>query len=76
MPATADRPASIAAELERTRLQHRAGRIEAVVHQLRERARHHPAPHLLGRAIDGFDAELTSVRDRLAAVTDAAAGGG
>jgi len=76
MPAIADRRRSIAVELERARLEHRARRMEAVVHQLRERARHHPAPHLLGRAIDGFDAELTSVRDRLAADPDAAAGGG
>jgi hypothetical protein len=67
MPATADRPASIAAELERTRLQHRAGRLEAVVRELRKRTLHHPAPHLLGRAIDGFDAELRAVRKRLSA---------
>lgn len=66
MPATASRPGSIAAEPERARLEHRAGRLEAVVRELRKRAPNHPAPHLLGRAIDGFDAELRAVRRRLA----------
>jgi hypothetical protein len=65
MATTANRPAPIA--LERTRLEHRAGKLDAVARELRKRARHHPAPHLLGRAIDGLDAELRAVRKRLAA---------
>jgi hypothetical protein len=65
MPRSAERPASLASQLERTRLEHRADRLEAVLRELRRRARNHPAPHLLRHAIDGFDHELTAVRRRL-----------
>lgn len=57
-----DNPRSLAHELELVRLEHRAQRLDAVVRELRSRVRHHSAPHLIGRAIDGFDAELAAVR--------------
>jgi hypothetical protein len=57
--------------LERTRLEHRARRMERVVRELRTRAEerrrrdgHVPAP--LGLAISGFEEELQQIRRRLA----------
>jgi hypothetical protein len=63
----APRRISLAVDLERRRLEHRAARLEAVMRELRARARNHAAPQLLGRAIEGFDVELDAVRRRLAA---------
>jgi hypothetical protein len=48
-----------------TTLEHRARRLELVVRELRKRARNHPAPQLIGQAIDGLDAELIAVRRKL-----------
>jgi hypothetical protein len=45
---------------------HRAQRLELVLRELRKRARQHPAPHLIGQAIDGLEAELAAVRRQLA----------
>ena len=45
---------------------HRARRLELVLHELRKRARHHPAPHLIRQAIDGLEAELAAARRQLA----------
>jgi hypothetical protein len=36
-----------------------------VVRELRKRARHHPAPHLIAQAIEGLESELMAVRHRL-----------
>lgn len=74
MMSAAERPASIVAELEQLRLEHRAARLEAVLRELRARARNHPAPRLLATAIGGFDAELIDVRRRLGANASAGAG--
>jgi hypothetical protein len=51
--------------LERDRLERHADRLGHVVRELRRRAHDHPAPHLIGRAIDGFEAELEAVRKQL-----------
>lgn len=59
------RPRSVGRELELVRLEHRARRLDAVLRELRRRARYHPAPELIGRAIDGFQLELSEVRDLL-----------
>jgi hypothetical protein len=48
-----------------TALEHRARRLDMVVRELRRRARNHPAPHLIGQAIDGLEAELVAVRRKL-----------
>jgi hypothetical protein len=48
-----------------TALEHRARRLEMVVHELRKRAGSHPAPHLIGQAIEGLEAELITVRRKL-----------
>jgi hypothetical protein len=44
---------------------HDAKRLDLVLRELRKRARHHPAPHLIGRAIEGLEAELAAVRRQL-----------
>lgn len=64
-PLKAHRPRSMAHELELMRLEHRADRLDAVLRELRRRARRHPAPGLMGRAIEGFRVELASVRQLL-----------
>jgi hypothetical protein len=46
-------------------LEHRARRLDMVVRELRKRARHHPAPHFIGQAIEGLEAELIAVRRKL-----------
>jgi hypothetical protein len=46
-------------------LEHRARRLDLVVRELRKRARNHPAPHLIGQAIEGLEAELIAVRRKL-----------
>lgn len=46
-------------------LEHRARRLDMVLRELRKRARGHPAPHLVARAIEGLDAELAAVRRQL-----------
>ena len=48
-----------------TPLEHRARRLDSVVRELRKRARRHPAPHLIGQAIEGLEAELIAVRRKL-----------
>ena len=48
-----------------TALEHRARRLDSVVRELRKRARGHPAPHLIGQAIEGLEAELIAVRRKL-----------
>jgi hypothetical protein len=65
----------IGAELERRRLEDRAGRMEQVLAALRERGvyRHAetgrtPAP--LGAAIEDFSAELSRVRSKLAEIRE------
>lgn len=58
-------PGSIPTAVVATALEHRARRLEMVVHELRKRARRHPAPHLIGQAIEGLDAELVAVRRKL-----------
>ncbi len=45
--------------------EHRAQRLDMVLRELRKRARHHPAPHLIGQAIEGLEAELAAVRRQL-----------
>jgi hypothetical protein len=45
---------------------HRTQRLELVLRELRKRARHHPAPHLIREAIDGLEAELAAARRQLA----------
>lgn len=59
---------TLAQELELIRLERRAQRLELVLRELRRRARHHPAPILLGHAIDGFDTELAAVRSVLRSI--------
>jgi hypothetical protein len=56
---------SIPATIAPTALEHRARRLDMVVRELRKRARNHPAPHLIGQAIDGLEAELVAVRRKL-----------
>lgn len=64
--------ATIASELERERLRHRALQIERVMSALRDRAVYRHAvtgttPPPLTRAISDFGIELESIRRRLAA---------
>ena len=40
-------------------------RLDMVLRELRKRAANHPAPHLIGRAIEGLEAELAAVRRQL-----------
>ena len=56
---------SITDELQRLRLEHRAARIDLVTRELRRRSAGHPAAHLIGRAIEGFESELVVVQRRL-----------
>jgi hypothetical protein len=67
-----DPPTTLGAQLERTRLVHRARRIERVLVVLRHqrlRARERgQAPAGLDQAIAGFGDELGDVRDRLRAM--------
>lgn len=56
---------SIPTAIVPTRLEHRARRLDMVVRELRKRAQNHPAPHLIGQAIAGLEAELTAVRRQL-----------
>lgn len=58
-------PHVLADELKRLRLEDRARRLDAVAGELRKRARKHPAPWLIRRAIAGFDHELRAVRREL-----------
>ena len=58
-------PAVIRTAAAPAALEHRARRLDMVVRELRKRARHHPAPHLIGQAIEGLEAELIAVRRRL-----------
>ena len=61
---------SLARDLERLRLEERARRMEAVIRELRARARHREArsgevPVPLREAIDGFREELAGIDRRL-----------
>jgi hypothetical protein len=56
---------SIPTTITPTALEHRARRLDMVVRELRKRVRHHPAPHLIGQAIEGLEVELTAVRRQL-----------
>ena len=58
-------PGVIRTPIAPTALEHRARRLELVVRELRKRARNHPAPQLIGQAIDGLEAELIAVRRKL-----------
>jgi hypothetical protein len=58
-------PGVIRTAIAPTALEHRARRLDMVMHELRKRARHHPAPHLIGQAIEGLEAELVAVRRKL-----------
>ena len=58
-------PGVIRTAIAPTALEHRARRLDSVVRELRKRARHHPAPHLIGQAIEGLEAELIAVRRKL-----------
>ena len=61
---------TLAEDLERRRLQHRATRLDHVLHALRDRALHRSGdghvPLPLREAIHGFERELDGVRARLA----------
>ena len=61
----ASSPAALRTALAPTALEHRARRLDMVVRELRKRARHHPAPHLIGQAIDGLETELIAIRRKL-----------
>ena len=61
----ASSPAMSPSRIPPTALEHRARRLDLVVRELRRRARHHPAPHLIGQAIEGLEAELIAVRRKL-----------
>ena len=61
----ASSPAALRTALAPTTLEHRARRLDMVVRELRKRARHHPAPHLIGQAIDGLETELIAIRRKL-----------
>ncbi|HEX6618624.1 MAG TPA: hypothetical protein VF024_03135 [Solirubrobacteraceae bacterium] len=61
----ASSPAMTRTAIAPTALEHRARRLDMVVRELRKRARHHPAPHLIGQAIEGLEAELIAVRRKL-----------
>jgi hypothetical protein len=56
---------SIPTAIVPTALEHRARRLETVVRELRKRVPGHPAPHLVGQAIAGLEAELIAVRRKL-----------
>ena len=58
-------PAAIRTATAPTALEHRARRLDMVVRELRKRARHHPAPHLIGQAIEGLETELIAIRRKL-----------
>jgi hypothetical protein len=58
-------PAVIRTAIAPTALEHRARRLDMVVRELRKRARHHPAPHLIAQAVEGLESELMAVRHRL-----------
>lgn len=65
--------ATIAAELERDRLEHRVRRMELVIAALRDRVLHRRAvtgaiPLPLRQAIAGFELELNALRHRLAQI--------
>jgi hypothetical protein len=61
----ASSPAAMPSTIAPKALEHRARRLDRVVRELRKRARHHPAPHLIGQAIEGLEAELIAVRRTL-----------
>ena len=61
----ASSPAISPSALSPATLEGRAHRLDLVVRELRRRARNHPAPHLIGQAIEGLEAELIAVRRRL-----------
>jgi hypothetical protein len=61
----ASSPGALPTRVAPTALEHRARRLDSVVRELRKRARHHPAPHLIGQAIAGLEAELIAVRRKL-----------
>lgn len=61
-------PATVGAELERVRLEHRARRLECALRRLRHRAQATLGPSRrtgLQRAVDDVSGELEHVRDRL-----------
>jgi hypothetical protein len=58
-------PAMTPARTSPATLEHRARRLTLVVRELRKRSRNHPAPHLIGHAIEGLEAELIAVRRQL-----------
>jgi hypothetical protein len=70
---TLEPPRSLGAHLERTRLQHRARRIERVLVVLRDQRRRASdrgrSPAALDQAIAGFGDELGEVRRRLLRLT-------
>jgi hypothetical protein len=69
---TLDPPLTLGVQLERTRLEHRARRIERVLvvlrHQRRQARDCGRSPAALDHAIAGFGEELGDVRDRLRAM--------
>jgi hypothetical protein len=57
---------TLAADLERARLEHRARRLEAAVRALKDRVHGgRPVPRALTQALTEFQSELRSVRARL-----------
>ena len=57
--------AAVSGKIAMTPREHHAQRLGMVLRELRKRARDHPAPHLIGRAIEGLEAELAAVRRQL-----------